>query len=267
MRTRAGAFENGRLGAPNLTLMTPHVIIDSIHGLGTALSRVLQREGERALRERGRFGVALPGGSVATTLFPLIAREARFLSKAHFFWGDERAVPADDPESNYAAARPLLLDPLGVPPDRVHRMEAERDDLAAAASAYADEMTRVLDGGGLDVVLVGVGPDGHVCSLFPGHALLDERTLPVAPVFDSPKPPARRLTLTRPALEAAGLVVVAAMGASKARAVAAALDDDASELPVALVKRGAQRALFLLDPQAASGAHSIASNAQNGRTS
>jgi 6-phosphogluconolactonase len=96
-----------------------------------------------------------------------------------------------------------------------------------------------------------VGPDGHVCSLFPGHPLLAERRRWVAVVEDSPKPPPRRLTLTLPVLAAAELVVVAALGTSKAEVVREALADKESALPLALVVRQARRAVLLLDPDAA----------------
>jgi 6-phosphogluconolactonase len=136
-------------------------------------------------------------------------------------------------------------------------MPAEAPDLERAAAAYADEMARVLGTPPrLDLVLLGVGPDGHVCSLFPRHPLLREERLWVAAVEDAPKPPRRRLTLTLPALKAAELVVVAALGRAKARAVRAALDDPGSSLPLALVTRQARRVLYLLDAEAADGRES-----------
>jgi 6-phosphogluconolactonase len=100
-------------------------------------------------------------------------------------------------------------------------------------------------------VLLGVGPDGHVCSLFPGHPLLDEQHRFVAAILDSPKPPPRRLTLTLPALAAARLLVVAAFGEATAAVMREALEDPKSGLPVALALRGAKQALVLLDAAAA----------------
>ena len=131
-------------------------------------------------------------------------------------------------------------------------MRADDDDKDAAARAY--ESILVEHAGSppaLDVALLGVGPDGHVCSLFPGHRLLQEEIRLVAPISDSPKPPPQRLTLTLPALAAARLLVVAVFGAAKARVMREALEDPASRLPVALVLRGATQALLLLDPPAA----------------
>jgi 6-phosphogluconolactonase len=234
--------------------MPPEVVVGNAADLGEKLARRLEDEARRALVERGRFAIALPGGSVAEAFFPRLAVTEVDWSRCHFFWGDERAVVPTDPESNFAVARRLWLTPARVPAGCVHRMAAEHRDLEAAADAYAEEMRRVLGSPPrLDVALLGVGPDGHVCSLFPGHPLLGEQTRLVAAVFDSPKPPSRRLTLTPPALTAAGLVVVAATGEAKAAPVREALSDPASRLPVALVTRRARRILFLLDEAASAG--------------
>jgi len=104
----------------------------------------------------------------------------------------------------------------------------------------------------LDIALLGTGEDGHICSLFPAHALLREERLWVAAIADAPKPPPRRLTLTLPSLAAAELVVVAALGEAKARAIREALEGAASSSPLAMVTRRARATLFLLDPPAAS---------------
>ena len=220
--------------------------------LAEVLVSRLEREAQAALAARGSFSIALPGGSVATTLFPRLASAAVDWSRSDFFWVDERAVPPDDPESNFAAARALWLEPASIPGSRVHRMRGDAADLDQAAWAYEAELRSALgDPPRLDVALLGVGPDGHVASLFPGHRLLDETARPVAALQDAPKPPPRRLTLTLPVLAAARLVVVAAFGASKAEVVRAALDEAQSPLPVARVARSAAAALFLLDPEAA----------------
>lgn len=233
--------------------MLQDVIVDKPAVLRETLAGRFESEGRRALAARRRFAIALPGGSVATAFFPRLARVPLDWSRTEFFWGDERAVPPSDPESNYALARSLWLDPAGVPAERVHRMKADAADLDEAAAGCADELRRVLGTPPrLDFVLLGLGPDGHVCSLFPGHALLREERLWVAAVRDAPKPPPRRLTLTLPSLAAAELVVVAAFGEAKARVVSDALEDGTSRSPLALVRRRARRTLVLLDPPAAS---------------
>jgi 6-phosphogluconolactonase len=231
--------------------VAPKIVVDKPAGLTKTLVALLATEWERAIAERGRFSIALPGGSVATTFFPALAASGIDWTRAAFFWGDERAVPESDPDSNSGLARRLWLRPAGVSEENVHRMEADAPDLAQAAAAYADVLTRVLGTPpGLDVVLLGVGPDGHVCSLFPGHATLDARGWTAA-VTDAPKPPPRRLTLTLPTLLAAELVITVALGAGKAPVMREALGG--ADLPVARVLRDARRAVVLLDPEAGAG--------------
>jgi 6-phosphogluconolactonase len=228
------------------------VTVDKPARLAEALAARLASLGGKALAARGRFALALPGGSVADAFFPRLARVPLDWARTDFFWGDERAVPPSHPDSNYAAARALWLDLAGVPAGRVHRMEGEASDLARAAEAYARGMVQVLGTPPrLDLVLLGVGEDGHVCSLFPGHALLAEEARWAAAVEDAPKPPPRRITLTLPALAAADVVVVAALGERKARAVRDALEDAACSSPFALLARRARRLEILLDPPAA----------------
>jgi 6-phosphogluconolactonase len=234
--------------------MPVEVRVAAAKELPETLAAVFQAEARRAVSERGFFAVSLPGGSVASLFFPRLARAPLDWSRTRFFWGDERAVPPSDPESNYGAARALWLEPAKVPAASVHRMPAEEPDLERSAAAYQEEMVRVLGTPPrLDLVLLGAGPDGHVCSLFPGHPLLREERRWVAALDDAPKPPARRLTLTLPALRAADLVVVAALGRAKAAAVRAALEDSQSSLPLAQVTRQAPRVLYLLDADAAGG--------------
>ncbi len=171
--------------------------------------------------------------------------------QVEFFWGDERAVGPDDPDSNYGLAQRLLLDAVCADPRRVHRIVGEGGDPDAAARAYEDEMVRVLgDPPRLDLVLLGLGPDGHVCSLFPGHRLLHESGRRVAAITDSPKPPPRRITFTMLALELADMVCVAGFGDSKAVAIHEAVDVVDSQLPVALALRASRRGLVLVDPAA-----------------
>jgi 6-phosphogluconolactonase len=232
--------------------MLPEIVIRDSAGLAESLAVLLTREAESALAARASFSVALSGGSVATSFFPRLARLPVDWSRTDFFWCDERAVPPTDPESNYAAARVLWLEPAGVPAARVHRMPADAPDLATAARGYERELVRALgETPRLDLVLLGVGPDGHVASLFPGHRTLGEEQRLVLAVEDSPKPPPRRLTLSLPPLTAARLVVVAALGAAKAEVVQEALEDARSVLPLALVLRGAARSAVLLDADAA----------------
>jgi 6-phosphogluconolactonase len=232
--------------------MVSDIVVDDAIPLSEALATLVEGESRAACAARGSFALALPGGSVATTFFPRLARAALDWSRTDVFWVDERAVPVTDPESNYGAAHALLLSPAGVPDARVHRMDAEGPDLEATARACEDELRRVLGPERrLDVALIGVGPDGHVGSLFPGHALLSEETRRVAAIIDAPKPPPRRLTLTLPMLSATRHVVVAALGEGKAERIRESLEDATSALPLARLVRRAARVTVFLDPAAA----------------
>lgn len=235
--------------------MPPEVIVDTAPRLAERLAERFAAEAAEAIAARGSFSFALTGGSLGPAFFPRLARVPLDWSRTDAFWGDERAVPPTSPDSNYRLARELWLEPAAVPAARVHRMEGEANDLAAAAAAYADELEQLLGSPPrLDLALLGVGADGHVCSLFPGHPLLREDRRWAAALEDAPKPPPGRLTLTLPTLAAARLVVVVALGAAKAPAVREALERRGSTLPLALLTARARRVLFLLDGAAAGSA-------------
>src|SRR5690348_15368340 len=131
----------------------------------------LETIARESIAARGRFAIALPGGSVATSCFPRFAEARLEWSKVHFFWGDERAVPAAHADSNYGVAEKLWLERIVAHAPVVHRMEADAADLEDAARRYERALE---ESGPIDLALLGMGPDGHVCSLFPGHALLNE---------------------------------------------------------------------------------------------
>jgi len=227
------------------------ILVESRERLGDALARDLERRAGAAIAARGRFSLALPGGSVAEAFLPVLSRAAIDWSRVDLFFGDERAVPPEHSDSNFALAKRLLLDPVAA---RVHRLRGESEDLGAEASRAEHDLVETAGpDGALDVALLGVGPDGHVCSLFPGHPALRENARLIAVVEDSPKPPPRRITLTLPALRRARCVAVAAFGAAKADVVAEAVGNPDSTLPVALVVRQARDAWLLLDPAAAAG--------------
>jgi 6-phosphogluconolactonase len=229
----------------------PEIVIDAPAALARAFASRFAAEARTAIAARGRFSCALPGGSVAETFFPVLARAEVAWGQVEFFWGDERAVGPDDPESNYGLARRLLLDPVHADPRRVHRVVGESGDLEAAARAYEEELERALgDPPCIDLVVLGLGPEGHVCSLFPGHPLLRERVRRVAAIIDSPKPPPRRITFTMLPLALAGTICVAGFGDSKASAIHEAVEVPNSQIPVALALRAARRGLVLVDSAA-----------------
>jgi 6-phosphogluconolactonase len=233
--------------------MRPEIYVGKLDALLCRLADEFSAEAARATARRGFYAVALPGGSVAVHAFPTLAALPLQWDRVHFFWVDERAVPPTDPASNYVVGHTRWLGSGRVPIGSIHPMPADGPDLAAAAVAYGKELTRVLGAAArLDFVLLGVGSDGHVASLFPGHpALSDERQL-VVPVVDAPKAPARRLTLTLSVLARAERVVFMALGEPKAAAIHEAIEHRDSPLPMALVLRRAARSLVLVDEGAAS---------------
>ena len=181
------------------------------------------------------FHVALSGGRIAATLFSSATRLAqsqlRILDPVHFFWADERCVPPSDPESNYGLANELLLRPLEIASGRIHRLRGEMEPVLAVDQANA-EMRQILDSKTgempvLDLVLLGMGEDGHVASLFPGapadFAGSDE---PYRLVENAPKPPPRRMSVNYGLIEAARDVWVLVSGAGKHDAFLRALDGD-----------------------------------------
>jgi 6-phosphogluconolactonase len=230
----------------------PEVVIDTPEALARVFADRFAAEARATITAHGQFSCALPGGSVAETFFPVLARAPVAWDKVEFFWGDERAVGPDDPDSNYGLAKRLLLDRVRADSRRVHRIVGEGGNLEAAARAYEEEMVRALgDPPRIHLVALGLGPEGHVCSLFPDHPLLRERVRRVAAITDSPKPPPRRITFTMLPLELAGTICVAGFGDSKAAAIREAVEAPDSQIPVALVVRAARRALVLVDPAAA----------------
>ena len=196
-----------------------------------------------AIEERGIFRVALSGGSTPKTVYPLLLEPERRdrvdWSKVEFFWGDERTVPPDHPESNFGVAYGMLISQLPhVRPNRIHRMPAEAPDLDAAALSHESELCLAFGARGdeppaFDLIWLGMGPDGHTASLFPGSPALDESDRWVVGNW-APYPKAWRMTLTFPVLNAGRSVILAVNGADKADAVAA-IRAGGSDLPAARV--------------------------------
>jgi 6-phosphogluconolactonase len=209
-----------------------------VGNLALAFAERFAAAARAAITARGRFDVALTGGSSAK-LYAAIDEQAVDWTRTHLYWGDERAVPPDHADSNFRLAQEHLIARVRIPEANVHRMPGEAADLEVAARAYEKLLPAALD-----LVHLGLGPDGHCCSLFPSHALLRERDRRVAPVYDSPKPPPKRLTLTLPALLGARARIVTAAGAEKAPIVARYND---GSLPVVM----AGSATWLTDAAAA----------------
>lgn len=213
------------------------------------------------LDEHERVNIVLEGGRVAMDVLRQInenpARDSVDWSRVHFWWGDERFVPAGDAERNDAKARQMLLDHIDVPVGNIHPMAASDTGLSLdeAAAAYEAELREHADGDArlprFDITFLGVGPDGHTASLFPEHREILEKDALVLPVRDSPKPPPERITLTRPALNSSQRIWVEIAGAEKASSLGLALAGAAySEVPIAGIK-GRRRTVFFVDREAA----------------
>ena len=237
------------------TLATPQ-------DLSAAAAEEVGRAANEAVAERGRFTIALSGGSTPRNLHTLLAANARTSlpwDHTFFFWGDERHVPPDDPESNYRMADETLLSKIPVAPAHVFRIPAENPDAAAAAEAYEQTLRKffALEPGQFprfDLILLGMGPDGHTASLFPGTAALEEKShLVVANWVEKFK--TCRITLTLPVLNAARCVVFLVSGTDKAPALHAVLqsDEPGEQYPAKLVRPTDGKLIWLVDRAAASG--------------
>ncbi|HEV8549092.1 MAG TPA: 6-phosphogluconolactonase [Polyangiaceae bacterium] len=187
-------------------------------------------------KSRGRACIALAGGTTPRAVHEVLATLPDVpWERVHVYFGDERNVAADHPDSNYRMAKESLLSRVPIPSDQVHRPAAEQSDRDAAAREYA-----ALLPASFDLVILGIGEDGHTASLFPGSTALGEKVRLYVPVV-GPKPPPERLSITPPVLEQARALLMLAAGAGKADAVKRALEGpwDPSGTPSQLARRGA----------------------------
>ena len=177
---------------------------------------------------------AVSGGATALMFLGVLRNAQVDWSRISLFWVDERAVPPDDPDSNYAMANRVLLAPLGRQAPRVFRMPADCPDLDGAAIDYDQVLARELAEGPLDLAILGVGEDGHICSLFPGHRALMAEGRVVA-VEDAPKPPPRRLSLTLSYLKQTRQIWVVVIGPGKRDVLQAAIRRTQPSTPLDLL--------------------------------
>jgi 6-phosphogluconolactonase len=215
----------------------------------------VRRELANAREQRGVAHLALSGGSTPEQTYRLLGEDGDALSATEIWFADERCVAPDDAESNYRMAAETLLAASGIPEQRVHRMPGELGPERGAES-YELELRSGLESSArgvpaIDLIVLGIGPDGHVASLFPGAEALggEERRLCLG-VSDSPKPPPERITLSLPVLRAARGCLLLAIGASKADAVAAMLGEPTTHVPASLLRR--ERLTVILDDAAGS---------------
>jgi 6-phosphogluconolactonase len=205
--------------------------------------------------------IVLTGGTMGSAVLAAIrsspASHTIDWSRLHFWWGDERFVPKHDADRNDLQAREALLDHVPVDESKVHAFPSsdEIEDLDEAARVYARELERAAPDGAayprFDIMFLGVGPDGHIASLFPGHDEIRITDVTVVPVRNSPKPPPERLSLTLPVIQSADRIWMVLAGADKASAIGLALAGaSVDEVPVAAA-RGRKRTVFFVDREAA----------------
>lgn len=238
------------------------VICPDIQTLAQEASERFGQLAAQAVTERGRFLVALAGGSTPETTYMLLANEPYRTrvswQKIHVFWSDERCVPPDNPESNYRMVHKTLLSQVPIPSENIHRMAGERDNPAEAAHEYAEVLRNCFHlkestWPRFDLILLGMGEDGHVASLFPETGVLEEVHDMVVALY-VPELKAYRLTLTLPVLNQAAHVVFLVTGRAKAAALRSVLEEgpEAGALPAHRVRPAKGELLWLVDREAAS---------------
>ncbi len=223
---------------------------------------------ERSIRARGSAVVSLTGGSTPRRLYTLLGdpehgwRQRVDWTRVHLFWGDERHVPPDHPESNYGMAREALVRHVPVPPAQVHRMQGELADAHAAAASYERELREGFAAAGrtdltFDVMLLGLGEDAHIASIFPGSHVLTRPDGNLAAAVWAPHLGAWRITLTPAALLDARAIVMVVAGTAKASAIRAAIEDeeDIPQFPAQLLRAAADRVTWIVDRAAAAQLH------------
>jgi 6-phosphogluconolactonase len=218
--------------------------------------------GRESIRTKGRFCIALSGGTTPETLYRALTSPVfadRFdWSRTTFFFSDERCVPPNDPRSNYALANKSLFTPLKITPSQVYRMAGESHDPPAAAHEYEQQVRLATKTPrsvqpSLDLILLGLGEDGHTASLFPGAPVLRDRQHLIA-ATQSPKDPPNRLTMTLAAINRASVILFLVAGVGKTGVVRAILDPKTEverQLPASLVEPEEGRIVWFLDRAAA----------------
>jgi 6-phosphogluconolactonase len=241
------------MDAPGRILSFP-----DLEALSDAAARIFVEEAARSVAARGRFAVALSGGSTPRRTYQLLATE-RFRDRVnwqqvHIFWGDERGVSPEDSRSNYRLARGVLLTRVPIPPENLHPMAAF-PSVAMGAQKYEAELKAFFGQArpSFDLIFLGMGADGHIASLFPGTPVLWEERHWVAGV-SVPDQEVARVTLTSWVINLAALVVFLVAGQDKAEVLKSVLEGprETVRFPAQLIRPVSQRLLWLVDQEAAS---------------
>lgn len=197
--------------------------------------------------KEGPQSCAISGGATAMIFLTAMRAAKVDWRRITLFWADERAVAPDDPESNYGLADRMLLSPLGARAPRAVPMPANTANLGQAAMWYDDALATELNNGSLDLAILGIGEDGHICSLFPGHKALLVEDLRAVAVEDAPKPPPRRLSLTLRFVLQTKKIWVIAIGPRKLPVLQAAINKTSTSTPLDLLMRQAKDVTVFTD--------------------
>ncbi|XP_077474249.1 6-phosphogluconolactonase [Stigmatopora argus] len=231
------------------------VVFPTSAELGPALARLVASRAERAVTSRGRFTLGLSGGSLVTMLGKELP-DVPGLDCSKWLVGfcDERVVPFDSPDSNYGLYKSILFPKINIPEEAILAIDFSLP-VNECAEDYADKLKKAFPDDDIptfDLLLLGMGPDGHTCSLFPGHPLLEECQKTVAPISDSPKPPPERVTMTFPVVNAARCAAFVSTGGSKAPVLKEVLEGrEGPPFPAARVSPTNGELLWLVDEPAA----------------
>ncbi|PWA02687.1 hypothetical protein BB558_001170 [Smittium angustum] len=231
-----------------------------------ALNHFIEKKSAEAIAKTGRFTVAFSGGSLPKTVAKyLVNNKAIDFSKWHVFFADERCVPLNHPDSNYALVKTELLDKIkagrlvAIPEDQVYALnEKFASNSENAAEDYEHQLISAFVGKNtvrhpvFDLILLGMGPDGHTCSLFPGFPQLQENEKWVTNIDNSPKPPPSRITFTLPVVNNAHNIVFVTTGAGKASIIHEILDQNSKEYPSGLVSPTRGNLYWFLDNESSS---------------
>ncbi|XP_041369351.1 6-phosphogluconolactonase-like [Gigantopelta aegis] len=228
-------------------------VLDSDKAVSLELCSFVINKANDAIKRNGAFFVGVSGGSVAKFLCQGLPSLKTDWSKWHIFFCDERHVPFTDSECTYSYYKQNLMSKVALPEENIFPINPDIS-VEDAATEYSKKITSLMGSAPrFDVLLLGMGPDGHTCSLFPGHKLVQEKEKIVAAITDSPKPPPCRVTLTFPTINNSACAVFASCGAGKADIVKKVLEPEGGEpLPAAMVQPSSGELVWFLDRAAAS---------------
>lgn len=231
----------------------PVKVVEDKSAVITALCTLIEKTSEESIQSHGSFNIGLSGGSLVTFLVTGLPKITADFSKWKLFFCDERLVPVNDPDSTFGVYKKQLLDTKAVDLTEDQFVTAKQGVTAEeAAREYELDIKKIVPGASLpqfDLLLLGMGPDGHTCSLFPGHELLKESSKWVASITDSPKPPPSRITLTFPVINNAKVCAFAVAGKEKANMIKR-IHVDKEDLPATRVQPTSGELYWIMDKEA-----------------